>query len=242
MKNGFLLHSQKHSSPSSINSWIYSKEKWVREKLFFQKTPRNAAMQRGIAIEDAIVSALTGKQSADESIASAVKTFNRELLFSNDGNLEKERATIEPATKLALTVLQDYGVPTFAADGKQLKINTTCKTENWSLPIIGYLDLIYPQYKLIIDIKTAKEIPEDLTAPHRRQASIYKQALIEDGYSVKFLYVNAEKFALYELHDHQDTLKEIKQTLIEQEIFLASSPDREFLLNSLLEKKCTKAS
>ena len=98
--NGFEMHGIKHSSISQINQWIGCPAAWVANYLFDNKGSPSPAMWRGIFTEQAVSDTITGKMKIDEAIKNAVKDFDGKTLF-DDGSSEKERANIEPMTKLA---------------------------------------------------------------------------------------------------------------------------------------------
>lgn len=231
MKNGFQCYNISWTSPSAINAWVYSRYSWVLNYLFNQKTPANAAMKRGIVIESAVASVLIESLTERGAVDAAIKSFDREMIFSNDRNLSLERDSIEPSIKQAVTALSIYGRPDFLPNGKQHKINTPCETAAWSIPILGYLDLVYPQHKLIIDIKTTRNIPKNgITAAHRRQGAIYADAM--PGYEVKFQYVSPDGGAIYPVDKIPETFAEVKNIIIDQEKFLASNNDKNALLET----------
>lgn len=236
MKNGFAQHNVLWTSPSAINTWVYSKKNWVLNYLFGQRTPVNAAMKRGTVIEDAVVSVLIGDKSEEAAVNDAVNRFNREMTFSNDPRMEIERESITPSIKQAVVSLSIYGRPDFMPNSKQHKINTVCRTDQWSLPVVGYLDLVYPQHKLIIDIKTTHNIPKNgITAPHRRQGAVYAHAMAD--YTVKFNYVTPNETAIHTIDRVPETMAEIKQIILEMEVFLSSSDDKNVLLDQLTTKE-----
>ena len=225
--NGFELHRITHTSPSAINTWKRSRKNFILQKLFFQKSQPNAAMQRGIVVESAVASVLTGKATIENAITAALKEFNSKLRFCNDPKMGMERGQIGDMIIHACAALSIYGVPDFNGD-KQHGINLLCRTDRWTLPVHGYIDFKYPKHKLIIDLKTTGSIPENMSEEHKRQGAAYKHA--NQDYDVKFLYVTNGGSGLHSIGEHMETMWRIKEILIEQEAFLASDSDKNKLL------------
>ena len=239
--SGFKLHNLPHVSASSINSWVYSKEQWCLQYLFKQKTSRNAAMMRGVVVEDAIVSILSGTAPEDEAIKSAIVSYNRELMFSNDKNLCSERENIPHMVRQGVAALGIYGKPDPAPEGarhKQHKVEVLCRTENWSVPVIGYLDLKYDAHKFIFDLKTTNKLPEDMPAAHRRQAAIYAFAVPDCD--VVFQYLSADGTISHQIDNVAAEMAAIKSILIEMEAFLSTSNDKEKLLETIQSEKAAR--
>ncbi len=216
--NGFQLHNQQHTSASSINTWAAAPDIWIAEKLFGIKGPSNAAMYRGNAVESALVNILAYGVNHEEAITQAIETFNSKTALLGDGNTEKERNIIPDCVQQGVEALGGYGKPFFEADGKQNKIELLCRGNGFEIPVIGFLDLVYPQHGLIIDIKTTTKAPSEMSVEHNRQAAIYRQA--SGNAQVKFLYLTPKKAVWHECQDIAGTLAEIKQILAHQEAFL----------------------
>ena len=100
-------------------------------------------MQRGIVVEDICVEVLNNDFSFGEALSRALIKFDGSITLA-DEKTEKERAAIEPMAALALEELKKYGKPQFSIDGSQQKVSITCAGDGWKIPIIGYLDLVYP--------------------------------------------------------------------------------------------------
>ena len=126
----------------------------------------------------------------------------------------------------ALEALKPYGKPEFDKDGRQKRIEITCKGEGWELPVMGYIDFHYPEHGLVIDLKTTMKMPSTMSVAHKRQAAIYSGAM--GNQTVKFLYVTNKKSGILENEDIPGTLREIKSLLSRQERFL-SLGDKETL-------------
>lgn len=213
--NGFEKHNIKHLSASSINLWTNAPDVWVASYLFGKRGPMSAAAMRGICTEDAVVAALTG-ENKDGALDAALEKFDKSFPIG-DEKTSKERAMIEPCLDLALGELQQYGQPEFTEDGQQ-KISITAKTDEYEIPVIGFLDLVFPEHGLVIDLKTTGRMPSTMSAEHQLQRAIYQKA--RGNQAVKFLYVSPKKTNLLEDGDPTEILKKAKVQISRMEKFL----------------------
>lgn len=214
--NGFSKHNIGHLSASSINLWTNSPDVWVMSYLFGNRTPMGAAPWRGICVEDAVVDTLMGGSEQD-AIKAALEKFDKRFLIG-DEKTTKERDMIEPMVQQAVEELMEFGQPEFPEGGKQEKISITAKGDGWEIPVIGYLDLVYPQHGTVIDLKTTGRIPSKMSAEHQIQRCIYAAA--KGNMSVKFLYVSGKKSAMLEDGEIAETLAKVKKQVIRLEAFL----------------------
>ena len=216
--NGFEKHGIKHLSASSINLWINAPDVWVASYLFGKRTPMGAAAMRGICTEDAVVAALTGEADRDTALKAALDKFDKTFIVA-DEKITKERAMIEPCMDLALEALAEYGKPEFPENGQE-KISITAKGEDYEIPVIGFLDLVFPDAGLVIDLKTTGRCPSTMSAEHQLQRAIYQKA--KGNQAVKFLYVTPKKTALLEDGDPNELLSKAKTQITRMERFLRS--------------------
>ena len=215
MTNGFEKHSIKHLSASSINLWTNAPDVWVAQYLFGKRTPMGAAAMRGICTEDAVVAVLTGK-NRDGALDAALEKFDSYFPLG-DEKTTKERSMIEPCMDLALGELQQYGEPEFPEEGQE-KISITAKTDDYEIPVIGFLDLVFPKHGLVIDLKTTGRMPSTMSAEHQLQRAIYQKA--RGNQIVKFLYVTPKKANLLEDGDPSELLGRAKKQISRLEKFL----------------------
>lgn len=211
----FEKHGIKHLSASSINLWINAPDVWVAKYLCGMKQSFGAAPRRGQCVEDAVVAALQGKP-VSEALRIATEKFDLTFPHGVD-NMDKEREVIAPMTEQALAVLREYGEPEFMGEGQD-KVEIRADMGAWSMPIIGFLDLVFPKHGLIIDLKTTNRMPSEMSAEHKLQRSIYAKA--RGNHAVKFLYVSAKKTALLEDGDPTQCLKEAKTQIYRLARFL----------------------
>lgn len=214
--NGFEKHGIDHLSASSINLWANAPDVWVMQYLHGMRTPMGAAPWRGICVEDAVVSVLSGGSEQD-AIAAALDKFDKRFIIGTEATT-KEREVITPMIQLAVEQLIEFGKPEFPEEGEQEKISITAKGDGWSIPVIGFLDLVFPQHGVVIDLKTTNRLPSKMTAEHQLQRAIYQKA--KGNMAVKFLYVSAKKTAMLEDGDVNETLAQAKAQIARLEAFL----------------------
>jgi len=216
--NGFEKHGIKHLSASSINLWTNAPDVWVAQYLFKKRGPLSAAAMRGICTEDAVVAHLTGKSDCEAALKAALDKFDSTFPIG-DERTSKERAMIQPCMDLALQELRQYGEPEFPEDGQE-KVSITAKTGDYEIPVIGYLDLVFPKAGMVIDLKTTGRCPNVMSAEHQVQRAIYQKA--KGNQAVKFLYVTPKKTNLLEDGDPSEILRKIKKQITRMERFLRS--------------------
>ena len=220
--NGFQKHGIKHLSPSSINLWTNAPDVWVAQYLFGMRGPMSAAAMRGICTEDAVVAVLQGK-NADGALDAALEKFDQTFPIG-DEKTTKERAMIQPCMELAVQELEQYGEPEFPEEGQE-KISITAKTDDYEIPVIGYLDLVFPKHGVVIDLKTTGRCPSVMSAEHQLQRAIYQKA--KGNQIVKFLYVTPKKTNLLEDGDPSEILRRTKIQITRMERFLRSGNARD---------------
>lgn len=221
--NGFERFKIDHLSASSINLWINAPDVWVAKYLIGRGTPMGPAATRGQAVEQAVVATLLG-ESETAAIKAAVDRFDRRWLIGTEDST-KERALIQPMTQIAIEELTEFGKPEFTSGTDQEKISITANFGDWSIPIWGFLDLVYPQHGLVVDLKTTSRIPSTMSAEHQLQRAIYHRA--KGNHAVRFLYVSSKKAAWLEDGDPADVLTRAKTHIARLEAFLRHCPDHE---------------
>ena len=216
--NGFEKHGIQHLSASSINLWTNAPDVWVASYLFKKRGSMSAPAMRGICTEDAVSAFLTGEMQKEAALEKALEKFDK-MFFLADEKISKERAMIEPCMELALKDLEQYGKPEFPEEG-QVKISITAKTPDFEIPVIGYLDFVFPDHGIVVDLKTTGRIPSTMSAEHQLQRAIYQQA--RGNQIVKFLYVSSKKTSMLEDGDPTEILAIAKKRIARLEKFLRS--------------------
>ena len=95
------------------------------------------------------------------------------------------------------------------------------------VPIVGYLDLLFPQHGLLIDLKTTARIPSEMSEAHCLQGGIYAAAM--GNHQVRFAYVSAKKIAVYVLERPRDHIARAVRTAHALERLLSLTNDGELL-------------
>jgi hypothetical protein len=214
--NGFEKHGIDHLSASNINLWANAPDVWVMQYLYGKRTAIGPAPWRGICVEDAVVEILLGGKET-EALDRAMEKFNSRFMIADEA-IAREADRIAPMVRIAVAELQQYGKPEFPEDERQEKISITAKGDGWAIPVIGFLDLVYPDHGLVIDLKTTGRIPSAMSAEHQLQRAIYAKA--KGNMAVKFLYVSEKKASLLEDGDPAELLAQAKVQINRMEAFL----------------------
>jgi hypothetical protein len=214
--NGFEKHGIDHLSASNINLWANAPDVWVMQYLYGKRTAMGPAPWRGICVEDAVVEILLGGKET-EALDRAMEKFNSRFMIADEA-IAREADRIAPMVQIAVAELQQYGKPEFPEDERQEKISITAKGDGWAIPVIGFLDLVYPDHGLVIDLKTTGRIPSSMSAEHQLQRAIYAKA--KGNMAVKFLYVSEKKASLLEDGDPAELLAQAKVQINRMEAFL----------------------
>lgn len=158
----------------------------------FKMKDSSASMDRGNICEEALVSVLLEEETLDNAIVKAMNKFNA-MDHEDLEDHNKQAVAIPDMVKLAYETLKDYGKPEFSKNREQQKIEYELHDElnGWSAPMIGYLDLVYPEQGLIIDLKTTFRMPSVMSWSHQLQRVAYQQG--KSNYDVRFLYVTPKK-------------------------------------------------
>lgn len=183
-----------HLSASNINLFKDNLSMWILRYGFDVINEGTPAMDRGVVIEDALVNILTEKLTLKQGILKAIELFNdRADVHLDHKEHAKQCEVIPEIINNAYEALVDFGIPDFPEDGSQHKVEFSLAdtNNNWSADMIGYLDLVYPEQGLVVDLKTTLRMPTVMSWNHQLQRAIYQTA--KDNYSVKFLYVTKNK-------------------------------------------------
>lgn len=209
MTNNFTQHGIAHLSASSINMFADAADAWVSKYLLGAKFPFSPAAQAGVLAEEAIVNVLARGWNEEDAIENAKGEFIKANIFNLNEKVQKRADMIGPIVKMAVKELDQYGDPEFEEDGTQKKILVNADMGAYKMPIIGFLDLYYPQHGLVIDIKTTARMPSEMSDSHKRQQAIYKMS--NANYDVRFFYLTGTKSQMFQCDDDwMDTLKSTK--------------------------------
>ena len=224
--NAFERHGITHLSASHLNLFVAQPAMWAASYLMKRRTGVGPAAHRGTAIECGVEAGLFDPEMpVEEAQKLALAKFHTLTRLSADTRIEKERDTIAPSVEVALAELRQYGLPEKPTDGRQHMIEVAL--EGVSVPIIGYLDLLFPQHGMIVDLKTTARIPSEMSEAHCRQGAIYAAA--RNNHQVRFAFVSSKKIAVYVLENVADHLASVARTARAIENLLSLSDDSELL-------------
>lgn len=219
MTSGFEKHGLKHTSASQINMWADAPCAWIAKYLYGKRFSFGVAPQIGILTEKVVADVLTGS-SLEDAVETAEGVFKKDNALNTSAKDVERVSNIKDMAEQALSILKEYGEPEFAnpITKEQKKIELTVPGDGWQLPLIGYLDFVYPKHGLVIDLKTTLRCPTFIRDPHARQAAVYSKAM--GNYGVKFLYVTPKKSNMLDLEDAKPYLDQVRSILNRQEKFL----------------------
>lgn len=224
--NAFQRHGIDHLSASHLNLFVTQPAMWAASYLMKRRTPVGPAAHRGTAIECGVEAGLFDPTMPVEAAQDmALAKYHGLTRLSADPRIEKERDAIAPSVAVALAELRQYGVPEKPADGRQHKISVDLP--GVPVPVIGFLDMLFPQHGMLVDLKTTARIPSEMSDAHCLQGAIYAAA--KGNHEVRFAYVSAKKIAVYVLRDAADHAARAVRTAQAIERFLSLSDDGELL-------------
>ena len=211
----------KWGSASMFNQWIAAPDVFVAQRSFKRRMEFGSAATRGQATEAGVVFVVARGETVAAATEMAIDQSTREPALGGDERRDIERENIAPMIEQAVAALKDYGEAEVPA-GKQEKVTILCRTPEWSLPIIGYLDFRFPRVSKIVDLKTTMRMPLVMSAAHQRQRAVYAKAT---GENVEFLYCTPKKAEFKADGDVDLLMAEIKTHLIRLEKFLRLDDD-----------------
>jgi len=217
---GLALHGITHLSPSSINAYVAQPAAWVMERLLQCRAPVSSAAHRGTAAEAGIVMGLLDPLAPiPDCVAHAVSSFDQLTALAADPSVAKERDGIPGMVATAIPELRQYGVP-------QTQLRVDRSLDGMPVPILGYLDLHWPEHGLTLDIKTTHRIPSEISTNHARQVGLYVHGT---NHQARVAYCSPKRIAVYELTDTTRPVAEAVAIAQRMDRFLAISPDPQVL-------------
>ncbi len=227
----FDAHGIRHFSASALNKWIGSPAAYGLSYLKKVKEPTNPAMARGTHAESGIVAGLLDhKRSIESCVDLALAGFDKDMALNptNPDKIEMERKRISDLVGNGIIGLRKYGTPDFQEGNQQfVKVNL----DGVAVPLIGYLDLFYPEHGLIIDIKTTARMPSSISAAHARQGAGYAAAMA--NHEIRFAYVTPKDCKVLRQEDTSERLTELTKVAQQLQHFLSQSEDTDELLRLL---------
>lgn len=222
----FARHGIEHLSASSVNLFIAQPALWCCSYLMKRRPPVGPAAHRGTSIECGVEAGLFDPDlPVEECQKVAQAKFHSLTRLSADQRIEKERDCIDGSVAVALAELRQYGVPEKPADGRQHKLEI--ELDGVAVPIIGYLDFIWPQHGIIGDLKSTSRMPSEISDGHARQGSLYLRH--GSNLQVRMVYVSKSKLAAYVVEDAPRHIASFVQAAQAIERLLSLSDDPEHL-------------
>lgn len=217
--NSFQRFGIDHLSASSLNKWRAAPGWWVRHYIGGIKEDASAAMARGTAVENGLVTYL---RTGDVGLAIVAAAENYSLNYKGPYDQEQE-AMIEPMLRrLALWV------PSSQLNATQIKIEH--RFDYIPIPVIGYLDMAFDG--IDIDLKTTRACPSSPRPDHVRQVALYRAARGRNG---GILYATEKRIAYYEVTDEmmEHGLKDLRSAALSLNNFLARCDSPQDAMKSL---------
>lgn len=222
--DGFALHGISHLSASQINTFCAAPALWVMERLCGVRAGGGVgvAAHRGTAAEAGIEVGLFDHEApVEQCIDVALSRFDSLTAFKPGEYRDKERACIPGMVTVGLSELRQYGVPTKPDDGRQHKIEVML--DGVSVPFLGFLDFVWDDHGIVVDLKTSGRLPSAISEAHARQGALYAKA--KSNYEVRFGYVTPKKVGVYRLEDVGEHLRGVVQIAQRMERLLRLSRD-----------------
>ena len=224
--NAFATHGITHLSASSVNLYVSQPALWAASYLMKKRPPVGPAAHRGTSIECGVEAGLFDPElPVAECQKLAQEKFHSLTRLSADHRIEKERDVIDGSVAVALAELRQYGVPEKPADGRQHKLEIALV--GVPVPIIGYLDFIWPQHGIIGDLKSTARIPSEISEAHARQGSLYLRH--GSNLQCRMVYVSSKKLAAYVIEDADKHIASFVQAAQAIERLLSLSDDPELI-------------
>lgn len=150
-----------------------------------------------------------------DCVAHALSTFDQLTALLADPSVAKERDGIPGMVTTAIPELRQYGVP-------QTQLRIERQIAGMPVPLVGYLDLHWPEHGLTLDIKTTHRIPSEVSTNHARQVGLYVHGT---NHQARVAYCSPKRIAVYELTDTARPVAEAVAIAQRMDRFLAISPD-----------------
>lgn len=225
--DAFARHRIERLSASSLNLWASEPALWVMERLLGHRTPSGALAARGKAVEHGVNLGLASPaRSAAECAAAALAEFDRDMALVKDERRDGERANIAGYVTHAMAELRQYGIPTAYQHRIEIRLDDV------PVPVVGYVDWLFDQHGLIVDLKTGERLPAAISDAHGRQGAVYARA--HGNYGMRFAYVkpaagrkDGRAVAVYEMDagDIRRHLAALREIALRLGRFLALSKD-----------------
>lgn len=223
MNSASARHGLKHYSASTCNLFQADPALFIMEKLMGIRGQVGCAAHRGSAAERGIEAGLLDMEKPlAECQEIAVKEFDRLSALSTDPNRDKERDAVPGIVEHGLAELRAYGKPSHT----QHKIEW--QHPDLPLPFIGFIDFMWEDHGIIVDLKSQLRLSSEIANNHARQVALYAGSM-GDNYDGRVCYVTPKKAATYRVENmrqHVDALVRVAKAI---DAFLSVAPTPEEL-------------
>jgi hypothetical protein len=221
INNAFLRHDIDHLSYSSVATFAAEPALWVMERLLKMTGPVGAAAHRGTAAEAGIVAGLLNPSMPIEDCQAAADfTFLNLTALSRDARVEKERAAVPGIVRVGIERLRPRGVP--SATQKRIEV----MLPGVPVPWVGWIDLLYEEHQVVVDIKSTLRLPFEPSSSHCRQVSLYTYAT---PHLAKVGYFTPSKSEIYPVDNRELRIAELINIAQRMQRFLEMSDDPKVL-------------
>ena len=237
--NPFETHGIEHLSPSSIQTFLEDRARWIMRYLFGYKNGGGPAMWRGTGTDEG-VGAYFGlledskTYSKKQSLELSKKIYRES--YENCKKYYKDQKIDESKLELEESRLDRYlntAIEFYSAKGKPISHQQKIELQlpDLPVPVIGYLDLLYEGE--LRDIKTTAKTPSKVSDAHARQVSVYAKAT-ECVPVLDYIVVTAkeEKVVSYTVEEVDRHVKTVEQVAYSMMNFLSYSNDKHELANT----------
>ena len=159
---------------SQLNEFAFYRERWALRRIFGYEFPLSASGVRGNAVESGLNMILNGMDLKDAG-EKIMFEFDENCKNINDPKTEEERLNLLPLLELGAKTFQEN-----AFKWNLLSYQKKVEMEIEGLPFVGYTDFHFEdkntKEEFFIDLKTSKNLPNQISTSHALQQSIYQKA------------------------------------------------------------------
>tara|TARA_R100001440_G_scaffold24162_1_gene39202 strand:+ start:190 stop:951 length:762 start_codon:yes stop_codon:yes gene_type:complete len=185
-------------STSGVNMFRADPARWWLAYVAGVRGGTNTNMARGLATEVGYDFMWQNEFSTEqEAIEAAIKKFNADTMFEGVGEKrDKEREHIAGFVEQTIEALKPYGFPTSDQTWHEAEMDGV------PFKVTGRDDYCFKPHgddlrPICLDLKTTHRVPSDMSAPHKRQMSLYQ--FFRPDHRIVICYVSTKKHAIYEL-------------------------------------------
>lgn len=228
MTSAFEKYGITHMSASKCNLAQADMALFYMQYVLGMKSSVGCAAYRGTAAEHGVSMGLLNLDAAlDDCKAAAIAEFDKLSALSADPSREKERDAVPGIVEQALAELRPYGVPSHT----QHKIEW--KHPDVPIPFIGFIDFMWQDHGIIVDLKSQLRLSSEIANNHARQVALYCGAT-GDNMDGRVTYATPKKAATYQVENKRQHVEALVKIAKAVEKFLSVSDDPEELKAMLI--------